>query len=271
MSRRRAIKLVVRSVLALSAVIIGAVALLAGEGLYASRRAKTRIVEPSFPARAVAGKKRTGAQVRIAFIGDSTVAGVGASHAPGWLGAQIAERVSAGIGRPVEIVGFGISGARTSDVTDVQVPKLARARGSWDLVVIVVGGNDVTHFTSYKSIGRDTPRLVAAASKAAGGVPVVFGGSARFFDAFGVPQPLRTVFDTSSTHLVRRQRKALIEGSGAKHVDVHFVDIGHDASVPHRGNLKGMSRDGFHPSDLGYGFWAQAIAPAVIDVVASTD
>jgi lysophospholipase L1-like esterase len=48
---------------------------------------------------------------------------------------------------------------------------------------------------------------------------------------------------------------------------VWFVDLAADASPRFEGVPDATSSDGFHPSPIGYGFWADAIAPAVVDAL----
>ncbi len=78
-------------------------------------------------------------------LGDSLSQGVGASAFDrGWVGqlhTRLAER-----GTPVRLVNLSVSGARTADVLDVQIPALAdlAARGAWpELVTLMIGSNDL--------------------------------------------------------------------------------------------------------------------------------
>ena len=47
--------------------------------------------------------------------------------------------------------------------------------------------------------------------------------------------------------------------------DVRYVDISRRASPRFEGHPEAFSADGYHPSKLGYGFWADAIAEDVAD------
>jgi lysophospholipase L1-like esterase len=49
---------------------------------------------------------------------------------------------------------------------------------------------------------------------------------------------------------------------------VVFVDLAEQASPRFLGVPEATSPDGFHPSPVGYGFWADALAPAVVEALA---
>ena len=73
-------------------------------------------------------------------------------------------------------------------------------------------------------------------------------------------EPLRTMVDRYSGLLRGEQRAAVSAVSRAR-----FVDLAEEASPRFLGRPEATSPDGFHPSPIGYGFWADALAPAVID------
>src|SRR5690606_33064927 len=100
--------------------------------------------------------------LRLAVLGDSTVAGIGAAQADDALPVLVAERVAPALGCRVVVTGFGVSGARTADVRREQVPALVGA--GFDVVLIVVGANDVTHVTAPWRLAAETAALVRQAA-----------------------------------------------------------------------------------------------------------
>lgn len=199
------------------------------------------------------------ARVRIAVLGDSTVAGVGSPTEAEALPVLIAQRVADQIGRPVEVIGFGDSGARTASLADEQLPIEASA---FDVVVLVIGSNDATHATPWLSFRRQTVRMLERAT--AGGALVILAGTPRFSGTQIIPEPLRTLVDRYAAVLRGEQRAEVGERAG-----VRFVDLASEASPRFAGRPDATSSDGFHPSPIGYGFWADAIAPAVVDALES--
>lgn len=196
--------------------------------------------------------------LRLAVLGDSTVAGVGSPSEVESLPFLIAERVAEATGRPVHVTGFGVSGARTATLTSEQLPWVGSA---FDVVVLVIGSNDATHATRPSDLRRQTRDMLERATSL--GVPVVLAGTPRFSGAEAIPEPLRTMVDGYSGILRREQRAAVDAVPGAR-----FVDLAAEASPRFAGVPEAFSSDGFHPSPVGYGFWADAISPAVAAALA---
>lgn len=191
------------------------------------------------------------APVRLAVLGDSTVVGVGSPTELESLPVLIAQRVADG-GRPVEVTGFGVSGARTATLSAEQLP----LPEGFDMVVLVIGSNDATHATPWPDLRRQTAEMLERAT--ASGASVVLAGTPAFSSTEIIPEPLRTMVDRYSGILRGEQRAA-----AADFPAVRFVDLAADASPRFSGRPNATSSDGFHPSPIGYGFWADAIAPAV--------
>ncbi len=201
-----------------------------------------------------------GRPIRLAVLGDSTVAGVGAPTEAESLPVQIAERVAMATGRPVEVTGFGESGARTATVLDRQLPLLV---DGWDAIVLVVGSNDATHATSWPRFRKDVETMLRRARLHA--ITVVLAGTPRFHVNAIIPEPLRTMLDRYAKVLRGEQRAAVEAVAGTR-----FVDLAAEASPRFLDTPEATSSDGFHPSPVGYGFWADALAPAVADDLART-
>ena len=239
--------------------VVGFVALIGIEFLLLGRREFL----PSDPgyvvdSRVGPGGGATGDPVRLAVLGDSTVVGVGSPTEAESLAVLIAERVSEATGRAVQVTGFGVSGARTGTLTADQLPRVGSA---FDAVVLVIGSNDATHATPWWTLRSQTVEMLERAT--ALGAPVVLAGTPRFSGTAIIPEPLRTMVDRYSGVLRGEQRAAADAVPG-----VRFVDLAAEASPRFEGVPEATSSDGFHPSPIGYGFWADAIAPSVVAALA---
>jgi lysophospholipase L1-like esterase len=170
----------------------------------------------------------------------------------------IGRRVADATGRRVRVAGYGVSGARTATLTSDQLP---RVDGAYDALVLVIGSNDATHATPWWRFGEQTIAMLEGATRL--GAPVVLAGTPRFSGTRIIPEPLRTMVDTYSAVLRREQRAAAAGVPG-----VSFVDLAADASPRFAGVPEATSSDGFHPSPIGYGFWADAISPSVVAALA---
>ena len=247
MNRRRALA---------AGLVIGGVAGLTGTQLRILMAREFLPMDPGYRIDEVvaAPDGSTSDPARIAVLGDSTVAGVGSPTARDSLPVLIGERVAAGIGRPVRVTGLGVSGARTSMVLADQLPRLD---GAHDAVVIVVGANDATHATPWWHVRRDAKAALRAVATRA--PVVVLAGTPRFHRNQIIPEPIRTALDRYSALLRRQQRAAVRAVPSAA-----FVDLATEASPRFLGVPEATSVDGFHPSPVGYGFWADALAPPVV-------
>lgn len=254
-SRWRLAGLLLLGALVLTVVVLGVEAYLAANREYLPNEPGYMVeatVEPDGAA--------TGVPVELVILGDSTTAGVGSPTRDESLAVMVAQRVADAVGRPVHVVGYGVSGARTADVTAEQVPQVLDE--GVDVVAVVIGSNDVTHATSPAAMEDRTVAMLRAARERAQ-APVVLGGIPRFQTVPALLQPLRTVVDSYAAPLRNAQRQAVeIVGD-----EVSFVDIAAEASPRFVGVPDAMSSDGFHPGPVGYGFWADVLAPAVAAAV----
>lgn len=233
---------------------LAAAAVLGGQ-IYHAANGERPDLEPSYEIAARVGDA-SGHALRLVVLGDSTAAGVGSATLEGSLPVLVADRVAKALDRPVEVVGHGVSGARTADTRAEQVPLLAGVEP--DVTVISVGSNDVTHVTPPWTLQRQTRELLDAARAEADGAPVVLAGIPLFAGTPRLPQPLRAVVMGYARPLRAAQREAV----GTR--GVAYVDIARDASPRFKGVPDAMSADGYHPSPIGYGFWADAIAVEVV-------
>lgn len=246
----------------LAAVPLGLVGVLAVEGYLAATAEYLPVPDYVVEATVGSGGGSPVERVELVVLGDSTVAGIGSPSAEDSLAVLVADRVAAQAGRAVHVIGYGVSGALTEDVRTDQLPKLVD--GSVDVLLIVIGSNDATHVTPPWAMASHTRELLLAARDAVGpDSAVVLGGIPQFTTVPALGQPLRWAVGRYAGLLRERQR------SVAADLGVPFVDIAALASPRFVGVPDAMSSDGFHPAPTGYGFWADALAPAVAGAIAA--
>ncbi len=89
-------------------------------------------------------------------LGDSMTQGIGATaHDRGWVG-QLAARMPGW-----RVVNLAISGGRTRDVLDRELPALERLGVTPDLVTVLVGSNDLFNPRYRPQLAADTAELLA--------------------------------------------------------------------------------------------------------------
>lgn len=193
-----------------------------------------------------------GAPLRLAILGDSTAAGVGADAPSDTVAAQLAAALAQD-GRRVTVDGLAISGARTADLAG-QVSR-ALTHGRPDVAVIVVGANDATHPVRLSTVERELAAAVSRLRSAR--VRVVVGtcpdlGSVRAF-----AHPLRELAAWRGRRVAAAQIRAVRRAGAVP------VDLAAETGPVFRADPGTLSPDLFHPSPDGYRLWAAALLPAV--------
>ncbi|MEW6473046.1 MAG: SGNH/GDSL hydrolase family protein [Actinomycetota bacterium] len=190
---------------------------------------------------------RSGTGTRLVWLGDSTAAGVGASSSAGALPSRVADGLAAGDALPVAVL--AVSGARVADVLADQVPKVAGLRP--DVVLISVGANDTIHLTGRGAFRHTYEKVVRALPP---GVPVVLLGVPDMGAIPRFAQPLRAVAGWRGRNLDAEVRR-VAANTGAVYVDI----AGPTGPLFRRHPDRYFAGDDFHPSDAGYGLWADAV------------
>lgn len=192
--------------------------------------------------------------VEMAAFGDSAMAGVGVHALEEALPVQLAQRVAESLGRPVHVVGYARSGARTIDVLTEQVPLV---RHPPDVSVLVVGMNDVMGVTRPARLAHASRALLDALESL--GASVVMSGLPRFSAMSRLPHPLMEVVIGYGAVVGAVQRRA-----AAVRPRVRLVDVRGAVGPEYFADVTTLSADAFHPSATGYGRIADALAPAVL-------
>lgn len=195
-----------------------------------------------------------GEPVEILVLGDSSAAGMGATHPHETVGGIIANGVSALMGRRVHLTNCAVVGAESSDLER----QLAEALESVtpDVVVIMVGANDVTHridrATAVRHLELTVRRVRALGSE------VVVGTCPDLGTIEPLAQPLRLLARRWSRDLAAAQTIAVVEAGG------RTVSLGDLLGEEFAASPTTMfSEDRFHPSPAGYARAAAALLPSV--------
>jgi lysophospholipase L1-like esterase len=200
---------------------------------------------------------RTGqVPVRIAWLGDSLAAGLGADvvdETPAHLVAHMLERA-------VDLTVLAVPGARASQVLEEQVPRLDR---SVDLVVVCVGANDVASSTTRRRYAADLHAILAAVAP----IPTVVLTLPDLALADRLAEPLRTLAGWRA-----RWFDAARANVAAGHPHVTSVDISsRPPGLSRRAARSMLCADRFHPGPIGYRVWAERIATACHNLLEASD
>lgn len=190
-----------------------------------------------------------GSPFLFVVLGDSTGSGVGAVTQDMGYARRCARSLAERTGRRVELRDFAVSGARVADVLHEQVPRMGSLRP--DLVLLVIGGNDVTHLTAP---GNAREALREVLGRLAGlGAPVIVSGIPAMGTPTRIPQPLRFVAGMVAAFVYDPIWREETARRGMSRVDLA------DRTGPaFRRDHSLFAPDGFHPGPRGYAVWAEA-------------
>jgi lysophospholipase L1-like esterase len=195
-----------------------------------------------------------GTSLRLAVLGDSLAAGLGATYAFQTPGVMLAEVLAARAGRPVVLSTIAEVGAR-SDHLAAQVQRALVIRPH--VVVMVIGANDVTHLLPMR-------RQVALQRRAIldlreGGSQVVLATCPNLGTVRVVGPPARQFARHQSRKMAARQMAAALQ------VGAHTVSLGDTLGPEFEARPADLfGADRFHPSPEGYAALAEVLTPAVL-------
>lgn len=198
--------------------------------------------------------ERDGEPFTLLMFGESTAAGVGVERMDESLGVLTAQKLAARLNRPIHYHIVARSGIRAAEATQELVPLLAGIQ--FDLISVVIGGNDALQFRRADQWGRDLSEMIAAIWATANRAPVLLSATPPFQQFPSLPIPLRQVLRLRGRVLndVSAEVTALLG-------DVTFVPLNGFAGEGF------FSSDGFHPGINGYRRWAELIVDTYLSTV----
>lgn len=201
------------------------------------------------------GRDNEGTPLELAMVGDSLAAGLGADEPSETVGVLLARGLAAASERPVQLRNVAIVGSESKDLAE-QVANLTSTHSQLEVVVIIVGGNDVLHL---QRIGASVQYLATAVRELRSrGCEVVVGtcpdmGTVRLF-----AQPLRFLAHFLSRLLATAQTIVVLRAGGRT---VSLADT--VGPIFTREPTTMFSTDQVHPSSQGYARAAEALLPSV--------
>jgi len=211
-------------------------------------RADGRYFPPGSPS-AYSPDAGYGDALRFAVIGDSLAAGIGADTADEVPGVRLARALAEQLDQPVDLTTYAVSGSTTPDIIGQVAKALTRPP---DVVLVVVGGNDVTTRLSIrasaKMLGAEVGKLRAA------GAGVVVGTCPDLRPIRPIQRPLRWIASAWSQMLARAQDRAVRAVGG---IPVPLGEVVSPEFLVRPDEL--FSPDHFHPNGAGYSLATAAL------------
>jgi lysophospholipase L1-like esterase len=232
------------------------VALLREEARAARRKVEARQSKQDPPSGDGVYGSGKGKPLVFAVLGDSTAVGLGVERAAETPGVLVASALTELAERPVRLVRLAVSGAESREL-DEQVDRALAERP--DVVLIMIGANDVTSFTkpaiSVRHLEDAVRRLVDIGSE------VVVGTCPDLGTIRPIAQPLRLLARLWSRQMAAAQTIAVVRAGG------RTVSLGSVLGPAFASDRDMFSVDEFHPSAVGYAQAAAVLLPSVADTV----
>jgi lysophospholipase L1-like esterase len=186
------------------------------------------------------------------------VAGVGVEHLKSGFTVNLAAALSKDINRQVSWSLFGENGIRLSELNQKLTAQLEPlntlkllGENQYELVVVTMGVNDSTKFTSVKQWRASLEHSIKLIRYATKG-PIFFTQVPPLAQFPALPVPLKYLLGLRSTILDTELRQLCGQSEGVFYLGSRLQ------VAPEM-----MAIDGYHPSELGYQHWARQISPQI--------
>ena len=204
------------------------------------RRRTPRFHGPSGELRGVFGEH---AQQRIVGIGDSIIAGVGASSPEDTITARLAKLWQEESGSATHWSAHGKIGARTKRI--ISIAESLEEDDRVTLVLISAGVNDITSLAAVGGWVSDLDALIAALQARFRNARLAILGIPPLDTFPALPRPLKQVFGWRASYFDQAARRYVEGKRGVFYVPIHT-----------RPKPEEFSSDGFHPSAQSYALLA---------------
>lgn len=188
-----------------------------------------------------------GAPLRLLFVGESTVTGVGAPTYEEALVGRTADCLAQLTQRRIHWQAWGKRGITADKATAYLLPQIPPE--PVDLAVVAIGVNDVLHFHRPARFQRDLVRLIHGLRQRIGVSQLLLTAIPNVGRFPSLPQPLRTGLGLRAHAFNVTARRLSRHLPSVTHVTTHF-----------QGGVELLGADGFHPSPLAYQQWGRHLA-----------
>lgn len=200
----------------------------------------------------------TGPKLTYAVIGDSTSIGQGTEYKQSY-----AVKTAKHLARKYEVtlINTGISGARTGSLLNSQIHTVIRYKP--DVVLLGVGANDTTHFTSLRHLRTSLQQIIDMLEQANPEVRIIATRSPALDSVSRFP-PISRFILRIRTAQVNRVFDSVIKEN---HLTAALIAENTRAAFLADPTL--TAADNFHPNAMGYALWVPIINNALDHALAT--
>lgn len=194
----------------------------------------------------------TGPDLTYVVMGDSTSIGQGTDYSQSY---AVASARYLSLMHRVKFVNVGVSGAVAKDVLNNQLSMAVKYKP--DIVLMAVGANDATHFTSGKSLQQSVQRVIDRLKKANCNVHIIVTGSPAMDSVPRFPWGAKQIMGLRT----RQVNNAF--GPLIKQNHLTFAPIAAKTRAAFLADPTLFAADEFHPNARGYALWKPVINSAL--------
>jgi len=192
-----------------------------------------------------------GKPMRLLAIGDSIIAGVGASKLSKALVGQTAMALAASQCSRVSWQALGVSGYNATKILEHLLPKMPCL--AFDYIIVSVGVNDITGLTSLRRWRLNLSLLLSNLHAHSPNAVIAVAGMPPLHGFPLLPQPLRSAFGMRGRSFDEVAMKVVEEQANSLHVPLDFEP-----------DPKSFAADGYHPSEESYAEFGRHMADRLV-------
>jgi lysophospholipase L1-like esterase len=230
-----------------------ALPLLLPQALYV-RKTATRSPPAGGPSE---GRNGAGEPIKLLAIGDSIVAGVGASELSKALVGRTAAALAELLQQAVAWKALGVSGYNSTRVLQLLVPQLPD--NNVDYVIVSVGVNDITGLTTLRRWRDNMSTLLDRLASHSPNATIAVAGMPPMHSFPLLPQPLRATFGLRAKAFDAALLEVIDRHPNAVHIPLDFEPEPEE-----------FAPDGYHPSEASYIEFGHQVAAKLIAANAET-
>ncbi len=237
------------------AAVLGCLILLVASQYLLIMFSGTNVPAPNIPREPLT--KGKGQAINYLVLGDSSAISQGSDYSQG-VAVGTANHLSQNYN--VTMTNLAVSGARTKDVLQKQLPQFT---SSPDVVLLLIGSNDVTHLTSKSSIEKSLRAIIGELKDKNCKVKIVVTGSAQMGAVPRLPQPTRWLAGARTTSVNKLFKQV------SDQEKLTFAALAEKTGDTFRGNLKLFAQDKFHANGDGYAVWTPVFNDSIDEALAN--
>ena len=192
-----------------------------------------------------------GKQTRLLAVGDSIIAGVGASELSKAVVGQTAKAITKSQNCCVSWQALGVSGYDSTKILERLIPKLPDV--AVDYIIVSVGVNDITGLTTVRKWRQNLSLLLDKLQAHSPKAVIAVAGMPPLQGFPLLPQPLRSVFGMRGKSFDEVAKRVIGRYQNSIHVPLEFET---DPSQ--------FAPDGYHPSEESYAEFGRYMADRLL-------